>query len=281
MKENVKRRILFSAAAVWFLALLVLELFRDKIFTSEMYGKYMYSIGTRFLGGFACMVFIYLYSTKSILSPKITLKSFALFLPCMAVAINNFPFITYFSGEAVIDAQPLRILTYAVVCLGVGLFEEMAFRGCIFTAILQRRKRRWSDVFWSIVFSSAIFGAMHVVNIFSGASPIGVILQVGYSFLIGGMCSVILIKTSNIWYCVILHAVYNFAGGVVTECGRGLIWTAPTVILTAAVAVCVAVYVIWLLVRIKPEDIREFLEESECDCEDSQAIGEAEKNDKL
>ena len=255
MKENVKRRILFSAATVWFLALLVLELFRDKIFTSEMYGEYMYSIGTRFLGGFACMVFIYLYSTKSILSPKITLKTFAVFLPCMAVAINKFPFITYFSGEAVIDAQPLRIVTYAVVCLGVGLFEEMAFRGCIFSFVLQRRGRRVVDVFWSIVISSAIFGAVHIVNIFMGADPGGTVLQIGYSFLIGAMCSVILVKTHNIWFCVILHAVYNFAGGVVPNCGGGIIWSVPEIILTAVVALIVAVFVIYTLLKITPDDI--------------------------
>ena len=249
MKPIIKKRILLSCAAVWFAALLVIELFHTKIFTSEVYGETLYSITTRFLGGFACMVFIYLYSSKKMLSPKTSLRAFAIFLPCMAVAINNFPFITYFSGQAYIDAEPKRILLYAAVCLGVGLFEEMAFRGCIFTVILQRRKRRWVDVFWSIAISSAVFG----------------ILQVGYSFLIGGMCSVILIKTSNIWYCVILHAVYNFAGGVVPECGGGAIWTMPTVILTAVVAVIVAVYVVYQLIRITPDEIERFLNEKKAD----------------
>jgi len=106
---------------------------------------------------------------------------------------------------------------------------------------------------------------VHLVNIFSGASPAAVILQVGYSFLIGGMCSVILIKTSNIWYCVILHAVYNFAGGVVPECGGGAIWTMPTVILTAVVAVIVAVYVVYQLIRITPDEIERFLNEKKAE----------------
>lgn len=265
MKPIIKKRILLSCAAVWFAALLVIELFHTKIFTSEVYGETLYSITTRFLGGFACMVFIYLYSSKKMLSPKTSLRAFAIFLPCMAVAINNFPFITYFSGQAYIDAEPKRILLYAAVCLGVGLFEEMAFRGCIFTVILQRRKRRWVDVFWSIAISSAVFGIVHLVNIFSGASPAAVILQVGYSFLIGGMCSVILIKTSNIWYCVILHAVYNFAGGVVPECGGGAIWTMLTVILTAVVAVIVAVYVVYQLIRITPDEIERFLNEKKAE----------------
>ena len=80
-------------------------------------------------------------------------------------------------------------------------------------------------------------------------------LQVGYSFLIGGMCSVILLKTRNIWYCVFLHSVYNFAGGITS----GNMWTAPQIAFTAFVAVIIAVYVVWTLVKITPKDIFCFL----------------------
>jgi membrane protease YdiL (CAAX protease family) len=111
------------------------------------------------------------------------------------------------------------------------------------------------DVFISIVISSVVFGLVHIVNLFAGAGIGAVVLQVGYSFLIGGMCSIILIKTGNIWYCVFLHAVYNFAGGIVPQCGGGVIWNTPEIILTAVVAVIVAAYVIMLLVKIRPEEI--------------------------
>jgi membrane protease YdiL (CAAX protease family) len=180
----------------------------------------------------------------------------------MAVAVNNFPFITFFSDRAYIDSSVSHVLLYALSCVCTALFEEMAFRGCVFTSILQIKGRRRSDVFWSIVLSSAIFGLVHVVNLFVGASPISVLLQVGYSFLIGAMCSLILVRTSNIWYCVLLHAVYNFAGGVVPECGGGQLWDAPTVIITTLIALAVASYVVLLLVRTKPQDIRHFLRES-------------------
>ena len=88
-----------------------------------------------------------------------------------------------------------------------------------------------------------------------GADPGGTLLQVGYSFLIGGMCSIILVKTHNIWFCVILHSVYNFAGGVVPNCGGGIIWSVPEIILTAVVALIVAVFVIYTLLKITPDDI--------------------------
>ncbi len=55
----------------------------------------------------------------------------------------------------------------------------------------------------------------------------------------------------------------NFADGVVPECGGGVIWNTPEIILTAVVAVIVAAYVIYLLVGIKPFKIEALLNERE------------------
>ena len=260
MMRKTQRRLLLSCAVLAFLILLIFEIFHGYIFDGERYGERIYNISTRFLGGIACAIFVYLNASKRMLSLKTSIKAFLIFLPCMAVAVNNFPFITFFGGKAYISSGLTEIALYAVLCLGVGFFEEMAFRGCIFTMLLQRRGKRQIDVFISIVLSSVIFGLVHLVNLFSGNVG-AVILQVGYSFLIGGMCSVILVKTKNIWYCVILHAVYNFAGGVVPECGGGTIWDTPTVIWTAVVAVAVAAYVIYTLIKITPEDVDGLLNE--------------------
>ena len=240
----------------------MLELFHDKIFSGIEYGDLYYAIITRFIAGTACMLFMCVFSFSKMLSPKTTLKKLLLFLPCMAVAINNFPFITFITGEAYINSEALHVVLYALLCLCVGYFEEMAFRGCIFSVILQRRGKRLIDVFISIVLSSVVFGAIHVLNLFAGASPLSVILQIGYSFLIGGMCSIILIKTSNIWYCVVIHAVYNFAGGVVVECGGGVIWPMSTIILTVVVALAVTAYTLYLLFGITPQEIDDLLSKS-------------------
>ena len=64
-----------------------------------------------------------------------------------------------------------------------------------------------------------------------------------------------LVKTANIWYCVILHSVYNFAGGVAPEFASGKIWTTPTVILTIIVAVIVTVYTVALWYNVKKEEV--------------------------
>ena len=273
MSAKNKRRAILAVALLLLLILTALEIFREKIFEEVKYGNNIYMIATRFVGGIACLLFIFEFSSRRMLGFRITWKNLLVFIPCMVVAVNNFPFITFFSGRAYIDAPIIEMAVYALLCLGVGFFEEMAFRGCVFTALLSRRKKTTVDVFWSIVLSSAIFGAIHLVNVFAGASVGSVVLQVGYSFLIGGMCAVILTKTSNIWYCVILHAVYNFAGGVVPECGGGVIWDMPTVVLTTVLAVIIAVYVIYMLVKITPDDIDRLLndrsvkEQNDCEVE--------------
>ena len=71
-----------------------------------------------------------------------------------------------------------------------------------------------------------------------------VIMQIGYSALIGAMCSVVIVKTANIWLCVVLHGIFNFGGAVVQYCGRGEIWDTFTVVFTAILAVSVTVYLV-------------------------------------
>ena len=80
-------------------------------------------------------------------------------------------------------------------------------------------------------------------------------MQIGYSFLIGAMCSVVLMKTANIWICVILHAIFNFCGALVPNCGDGTIWEPFTVTLTVIIAVGTTVYMVLSFLRIKTEEM--------------------------
>lgn len=255
MRSKSKRSPSFYVMIIALAGLLCVELVRNNIIDAMQHGDWVYEILSRAFGSIACLAIIYRFSSKRLLGVNFNIFSILLWLPCMLIAINNFPLIPFFSREAIIVAKSWEIIMYALVCICVGMFEELAFRGCIFTLILQRRGKRVVDVFWSVVISSAIFGCIHLVNIFFNANPLATLLQIGYSFLIGAMCSVILIRTGSVWYCVILHAVYNFAGGLIPNCGAGIIWSVPEIILTAVVSVFVAVYVIYLLLTIKREHI--------------------------
>jgi len=187
---------------------------------------------------------------------KSPLRAALICLPWLAVAVNNFPILPLIGGEAVVDCLPLDALLYVIGCLCIGLFEETAFRGLVFPLMLRRLGRGPKAVFLSIVATSGVFGLMHLVNLLEGGSPLGVLMQVGYSFLIGGMCAIALLKTGSIWPAVLLHGVYDVGGYLIDRLGRGEIWNAASIALTAAVAVLVAGYTVWMLTTVTEEEVR-------------------------
>ena len=260
-KRSWVRLVWYGMVCVLLLSLLICEIGREAIFGREAWkdsglGDSLYATVTRLIGGVLGIVLILYCNYGNILKLHVrTLgQSILLTLPCWIIAINNFPWIPFCMEKAAVTSSAGMIFLYALQCFAVGLFEETAFRGCIFMLILQKRRESVLQIFWSIVLSSAVFGAIHMVNLLAGASPLSVILQIGYSFLIGGMCSVVLMKTGSIWHCVLLHAVYNFCGGVIPTLGEGKIWDMPTVVLTVVLSLLVTAYVIRLLVLMKPQE---------------------------
>ena len=59
------------------------------------------------------------------------------------------------------------------------------------------------------------------------------------------MCAVVLLRTRNIWLCVLLHAIYDFCGHLLPTLGGGTWWDTPTVIFTAVLAVATTAYLVW------------------------------------
>jgi membrane protease YdiL (CAAX protease family) len=224
----------------------------------------LYNSLSRLFGTAVALVFMLEFSLGTVLYPLGNKKASALLyiLPALAIAINNFPWVSFLAGDCSMSASGAEMLFYAFMCLCVGLFEEVAFRGCVLMLLLKKRTHSKLAVFMAIFWSSVIFGAVHLVNLFT-SSPVAVLLQIGYSALIGGMCSLVLLETKNIWICVFIHALYNFAGGVVPRFGEGMIWTAPEVALTAALAVVVIVYCVWRFVTMPLEYADNLLKKQE------------------
>lgn len=182
-------------------------------------------------------------------------RAMAAFIPALAVCVNNAPVIPLVTGNASVTAPGSFVAVYALESLLIGLFEELAFRGVLYMSLLENRRNNTGQIFRTTVASSALFGCVHLFNLFVGGSPGSVLLQIGYSFLIGGMCSVVLLRTGCIWLCVLLHGIYDFGGYLVSTLGQGKIWYPLTVTVTAVLGVAVAVILTLDLLRIKPEDV--------------------------
>ena len=187
-------------------------------------------------------------------------KALLFALPALVVAVNNLPVIALAQGTAAVTAQGCAIALFAFECLGVGLFEEAAFRGILFPFVLGATGTDKKGRFWGVVIASGAFGLLHLVNLLGGFSG-GVFLQVGYSFLIGSMLAICTFRGAGVYVCGVLHAVFNFCGNLVFRCGEGAfwdIWCWQEILLTAAIGVAAAVYFVLLLFRCKDDVAKGF-----------------------
>jgi membrane protease YdiL (CAAX protease family) len=247
--------VLIAAFRVFFAdALAESELMRSLISDDDYRPAILNTLVMDALGSvvFVCMTIYMGYRVWGIKKPW--MRSLLFGLPALAVAVNNAPIIGLATGNAYITDPAGGVLIMLAYCLAIGTFEEFAFRGLFFMMILESRRKSTKQIFWTTAISSAVFGLVHLVNIAVGANPGATLLQVGYSFLIGGMCAIVLLKTGSIWYCVLLNTVYDI-GGTILYVGGGVRWDVVTVTITAVLGVAVAVFMTVALTRIKPEDI--------------------------
>ena len=95
----------------------------------------------------------------------------------------------------------------------------------------------------------AVFALVHLVNLFAGASPAAVLMQIGYSFLIGGLCAAVLVASGSVWMWTAVHAVYNFCGTILSRFGEGVRWDNLTVGLTVGIGLAAGIFIFCYLLR--------------------------------
>ncbi len=247
-----RSKILRTIAILSLLAFLAVWFFQPTFSTDETAQRLWISFVTRIFGSivFAVLFLDLGYSAWG----RFRLSHLAVLLPCLAVVVNNLPILSLAWGDAAVERTDL-IWLFALDCLLIGIFEELAFRGTLFLFILEKRRGSTKQIFWTTVIASALFGVIHLANLLEGAGIVPTLMQVGYSFLIGGMCSIVLLKTGNLLHCILLHAVYDFCGGLLPTLGGGSWWDTPTVIFTAVLAVAVSVWLLWVLLHISAKEV--------------------------
>ena len=155
-----------------------------------------------------------------------------------AVACNNLPILSLLQGSAYLTASLPDILLFACGCLSVALFEELLFRGLLFPLLLRHFPDTRGGRLLALLLSSAAFALLHLLNL-PAAGP-AALLQVGYSFLIGCLTAVLFLLGRGLLLPVLFHALYNFCGMLVPNCGTGLLWDLPTVVLTVLLSLLAA-----------------------------------------
>ncbi|MBR0236292.1 MAG: CPBP family intramembrane metalloprotease [Clostridia bacterium] len=255
--SKISRKTCIIALMIAVLALTAIEIIKPSPFDDAEINRSFQAIISRAVGA-ALFILIAIYLGYDIFGLKKAINKKALFaLPCLIVALNNLPYVALMRGDAMITGAPAEIYFFILECIFVALFEEVAFRGVLYLTLQKGRTTR-RGLFFSVIVSSVVFGLFHLINLFYGASIGQTALQVGYSFLVGCMCAFVLIKTGSIWYCVIIHAIYNFCGQIVSRLGAGEMLNAPQIIITVIISLLCAIYIVIILFKSTPDDVGGF-----------------------
>ncbi|MBQ3572494.1 MAG: CPBP family intramembrane metalloprotease [Clostridia bacterium] len=186
---------------------------------------------------------------SKIFSLKDIFVSSIILVPFLLVVINNFPIFPLITKDlSLIIKDQIVWFCYIIATFFAVLLEEITFRALIFPAICRIFNAHKHRNFLAVLISSALFGVVHLFNLFAGASIGSVAMQVGYSFLIGAMCAIAFLKTGSFYSAVLLHFIFNI-GGLLADYGfiSGYIWTNLNIVVTAVLAVIVIVYAVYLL----------------------------------
>lgn len=96
-----------------------------------------------------------------------------------------------------------------------GVVEETAFRGILLTRLLPR------GLWTAVLLSSALFGLLHVANLFLGSPWQTVLLQVTFAAMAGTGYAAMRLRTGSLWPPIVLHALFDLTFRVTAiEAGR-------------------------------------------------------------
>ena len=257
MNKTIKYIITIVLAALAVTAFVLFEAIHIEIIADDYeLNRLLTSIIYHLVIGVLLLWLIYIVGNTPYMSWKGTTPKMLLWcLPCLLVALVNFPFASLISGEMHIIRMDLMVV-YIIYVISIALIEEIVFRGILLFLCLDYLRNAKLKYFFATLISTTIFALFHLTNIFAGMSPLDVLLQVGYTFLIGGMFAVMMLKTNNVWLCVIIHALFDFGGLLAFEIADGNPWDNTVFwILTIACGILCAGHIIVSLINMERKHV--------------------------
>lgn len=219
-KKFSKLQTILLVLLIMFIGFIVILLGLPKLisFISSQFGYKLsskdlmtnYAVGTivRLIGIVTCFIFMKIIGITKEFKWSFNRKYIAFSWVFFIYIILNFELIDISTNMI------FPIIMMIISCLFVGLYEEIVFRGLILSLVLKHWGQTKRGVYFSVIFSSAAFGLMHLINLFDGTNIISVIAQVFYATIIGIFFSALLLRTNNnLLWCALLHAIYDIASG--------------------------------------------------------------------
>ena len=128
-------------------------------------------------------------------------------LPCLLLTV-----LIFFSPEAKFGLSGPATVGWILVAVFVGIGEESVFRGILWRAFESR------GILFTAVATSVLFGAMHLIGLFSEIPWQIVVSQAFFAFGVGMMFAAVRLVSGSLLAPITLHAVFD-AGAVVTAGG--------------------------------------------------------------
>ena len=123
-----------------------------------------------------------------------------------------------------------RIPGFLWLAAAAAVSEEVWYRGLVMAVLRQCSLRT------AIVGSAAIFGVLHLANLFGGVSPVYAVLQLAFAALFGLVAALVVTHTRSLWPVIAWHfahdAVTYVGGDVITPTALGVL-PLECVVLTA------------------------------------------------
>lgn len=104
-----------------------------------------------------------------------------------------------------------NILIGVLVMIGIGIREEVLFRGLVANALALRYGRSAKGIWAAAVLSGVMFGALHMLNLNAGVRPINALIQSIGASGIGIIFAAIYLRGGNIWVLILIHSLIDAA----------------------------------------------------------------------
>ncbi|HSL42653.1 MAG TPA: CPBP family intramembrane glutamic endopeptidase [Anaerolineales bacterium] len=143
--------------------------------------------------------------------------------------------------------EPVQIGLALLFTLAIGFSEEIAFRGIVLRLFLPRGSIQGALI------ASAIFGLLHLGNIFAGQSIALTIVQIFFAALGGFGLAAPYIKTNALWPLIIVHMLVDFTQKLAKGFGHaGVVYSNIEMAIYLLGSIVIAGYAFWLLRRKDP-----------------------------
>lgn len=140
-----------------------------------------------------------------------TFKTGLLFL-CVYLAVLPFTALTAFEKAGAQWQTWDKILLGVLTLIGIGLREELLFRGIIGNALALKYAKSTKGIWLTVAVASIAFGALHFFNVLAGVSVGAVFVQVLGATVAGAVFCAIYLRGGNVWVPIIIHAVVDLVG---------------------------------------------------------------------